>query len=182
MVIDLSMAGSFVLEVRSSLTGLFLGVIANLRIADEAMFDRLWSDVVERGVAGDDISELGLDDSVVTVDVGDDSACLWLVSILFALLRRPFEDWDSLERLGDVLVVCDSGDFSLDDAFLVDDFSGVIGDCGDFRLDEAFAFNDLLDGRGVDVIEWFNAGVDWAPVLDFFFFIVIDLLFYDMLK
>ena len=151
-----------------------------LVLADEAMFDRLRSDVVERGVAGDDISELGLDDSVVTVDVGDDSACLWLVSILFALLRRPFEDWDSLERLGDVLVVCDAGD--LDDAFLVDDLSGVIGDCGDFRLDEAFAFNDLLDGRDVDVIEWFDAGVDWAPVFDFFFFIVIDLLFYDMLK
>ena len=69
------------------MTGLFLAarelsLIDNLFITDEVFFARLRSDALDRGVAGDEIVELGLDDSVVTVDVGDANAAVCLDAFL----------------------------------------------------------------------------------------------------
>jgi len=81
-----SSGGNFISEEGSDLTGLFLAarelsLIDNLFITDEVFFARLRSDALDRGVAGDEIVELGLDDSVVTVDVGDANAAVCLEAV-----------------------------------------------------------------------------------------------------
>ena len=151
---------------------------------DEVFFARLRSDALDRGVAGDEIVELGLDDSVVTVDVGDANAAVCLdafldklaavlVPIFLALWRRSLDCGESWERLGDAPGKSDAGDFRFEDTFLEDDLGDAAcsTDAGDFRLDDTFMEDNLLTTRGGDVMELVDAGAD-ALDFDFFFFIV----------